>query len=316
MGILIGAIVTASLLGSLHCVGMCGPLALWAAGADRSRDARSMMVPVTLYHLGRASTYALVGLLAGFVGNLLEWSGSALGIQLFAARLFGSLMIIIGFVVGMRLAQPVLKRWLKQVFQSTGQKAAPVSSQAGLSNTVPQSPTIVGGRPNGSYQSPEPNWITALLMRLRPVVFKLPLAARGLITGMLTALLPCGWLYLFALLAAGTGSAIHGALVMIAFWLGSVPALVSLVVSTKLLTTPVRQAIPAFAAIMMIVAGAYTATGRGFADLGGKMQVSSSLLDQLQSGVSASQLSPEQIRLGLDELASTPLPCCQKDNER
>jgi uncharacterized protein len=306
MEILIGAVITASLLGSLHCVGMCGPLALWAAGADRDRGARSMVMPATLYHLGRMMTYALVGFLAGFVGNLLDWSGSAFGLQLFAARLFGSLMIVIGLIVGFRLAQPVLRRWVDRFYQSrrqTGSVASRQTIDSGFSSVASSSAT---------YHPPKPNWLTACLLNLRPAVFRLPLAVRGLVTGLLTALLPCGWLYLFALLAAGTGSAVIGALVMTAFWLGSVPALVSLVVSTKLLTTPVRKAIPAFAAAMLVVAGAYTATGRGFADLGGKLQVSSSLLDRLQAGQPAHELSASEIKLGLEELTATALPCCQK----
>src|SRR5690606_18807129 len=49
---------------------------------------------------------------------------------------------------------------------------------------------------------------------------------RAALLGVSTGLLPCGWLYAFALSAAATGSARDGALVMAAFWLGSVPALV------------------------------------------------------------------------------------------
>ncbi|HEY0250320.1 MAG TPA: sulfite exporter TauE/SafE family protein, partial [Kofleriaceae bacterium] len=44
--------------------------------------------------------------------------------------------------------------------------------------------------------------------------------------GVLTGLLPCGWLWTFAVTAAGTGSIGMGVLVMIAFWLGTVPAMV------------------------------------------------------------------------------------------
>lgn len=44
--------------------------------------------------------------------------------------------------------------------------------------------------------------------------------------GVLTGLLPCGWLWTFAVTAAGTGSVRGGIGVMIAFWLGTVPAMV------------------------------------------------------------------------------------------
>jgi sulfite exporter TauE/SafE len=308
MEILIGAILTASLLGSLHCVGMCGPLALWAAGVDKDRGGRTMVIPTALYHFGRMLTYALVGLMAGYVGNLLDWSGSAFGLQLIAARLFGSLMIVMGCILGFRLAQPVIRRWVRQYRKSSRLTVEPAVS-FGAGQWEAQS----GGAALNSYTPPKPNWLTARLLSLRPVVFRLPLAMRGLVTGLLTALLPCGWLYLFALLAAGSGSAVIGAFVMVAFWLGSVPALVSLVVSTKLLTTPVRRAIPAFGATMLVVAGAYTATGRGFTEFGGKINVSSSLLDRLQTGQSVGELTADQIKSGLEELTSTPLPCCQRD---
>jgi sulfite exporter TauE/SafE len=46
---------------------------------------------------------------------------------------------------------------------------------------------------------------------------------RSLIAGYMTAFLPCGWLYTFAALAAATGSASRGAVVLFAFWLGTLP---------------------------------------------------------------------------------------------
>lgn len=48
--------------------------------------------------------------------------------------------------------------------------------------------------------------------------------------GLSTAILPCPWLYSFVLLAAASGTALVGMKVMIAFWLGTLPAL--LVVGT------------------------------------------------------------------------------------
>ncbi|HXS19435.1 MAG TPA: sulfite exporter TauE/SafE family protein, partial [Polyangiaceae bacterium] len=51
---------------------------------------------------------------------------------------------------------------------------------------------------------------------------------RASLLGTLTPLLPCGWFYAFALTAAGTARASHGALVMTVFWLGTVPALLGM----------------------------------------------------------------------------------------
>jgi uncharacterized protein len=48
--------------------------------------------------------------------------------------------------------------------------------------------------------------------------------------GLTTAILPCPWLYSFVLLAAAAGDLLGGVQVMVAFWLGTIPAL--LVVGT------------------------------------------------------------------------------------
>src|SRR4051812_49366656 len=50
-------------------------------------------------------------------------------------------------------------------------------------------------------------------------------AVRSGATGLLTTLLPCGWLYAFVATAGGTGSAATGAVVMLVFWAGTVPML-------------------------------------------------------------------------------------------
>ena len=61
-------------------------------------------------------------------------------------------------------------------------------------------------------------WATALKFNLNPVV------SSGL-TGLMSIFLPCGHLYTFALGATATGSAVRGAAMMFAFWLGTLPAL-------------------------------------------------------------------------------------------
>ncbi len=73
-----GAAFVAGLVTSLHCAGMCGPLAcsLMPVRGDRS-DAQTVS---TAYHLTRLTSYALLGALAGGVGRMpLTWiSQSAL----------------------------------------------------------------------------------------------------------------------------------------------------------------------------------------------------------------------------------------------
>jgi len=52
---------TLGFLGSLHCVGMCGPLALLAAGDNKNRIYSSFMRALQ-YNVGRVLTYAFLGL--------------------------------------------------------------------------------------------------------------------------------------------------------------------------------------------------------------------------------------------------------------
>ena len=54
------------LAGSLHCVGMCGPLAM-ALPMGQGRD--QQILNILLYNSGRAITYGLLGLLFGWLGN-------------------------------------------------------------------------------------------------------------------------------------------------------------------------------------------------------------------------------------------------------
>ena len=61
------------LLGSFHCIGMCGPIA-FALPLDRSSKSK-MLFQTFLYHLGRLITYSLIGILFGLIGRGLFLSG-------------------------------------------------------------------------------------------------------------------------------------------------------------------------------------------------------------------------------------------------
>ena len=52
------------LLGSLHCLGMCGPLSLLLPV-----DKRRYLIGRLIYNLGRITTYGLLGLLIGAIGE-------------------------------------------------------------------------------------------------------------------------------------------------------------------------------------------------------------------------------------------------------
>jgi uncharacterized protein len=55
------------LISSLHCIGMCGPIAMMIP-VDRVNPAKKVTQIIT-YHLGRLSAYAAIGLIFGLVGK-------------------------------------------------------------------------------------------------------------------------------------------------------------------------------------------------------------------------------------------------------
>ena len=58
---------TIGIVGSFHCVGMCGPIALALPVADAGKWKRLLFI--SLYNTGRVIAYALLGMLFGFLGN-------------------------------------------------------------------------------------------------------------------------------------------------------------------------------------------------------------------------------------------------------
>ena len=55
------------LLGSFHCVGMCGPIA-FVLPVDRSNTYKKVF-QITLYHIGRLLAYSIIGLVFGIIGK-------------------------------------------------------------------------------------------------------------------------------------------------------------------------------------------------------------------------------------------------------
>ena len=90
-------------LGSLHCAAMCGPLMLAlpvpAGGAGRFVAGR------IFYHLGRITTYGLLGVFAGLVGRSVflagaqRWLSIALGVMILAGFLFSKKIALAAPVV-------------------------------------------------------------------------------------------------------------------------------------------------------------------------------------------------------------------------
>ncbi len=79
------------LFGSIHCVGMCGPLAL--AVPSFNNKWYLLVADKLLYNFGRVVTYTFLGLLIGFIGRQLWLYGLQQGISI----LSGILIILIAF---------------------------------------------------------------------------------------------------------------------------------------------------------------------------------------------------------------------------
>lgn len=82
------------LLGSFHCVGMCGPIAFMLP-VSRENNLKKIL-QISLYHLGRLLSYCSIGLLVGLVGKSLN----LFGLQQQLSIVIGILMILIILLPG------------------------------------------------------------------------------------------------------------------------------------------------------------------------------------------------------------------------
>lgn len=104
--------ISIGLLGSLHCIGMCGPIAL-ALPLDRSSSFK-IFSGSAIYNIGRLFSYLLIGALLGLVGN-----GFALaGFQQTLSILVGSFMILSAIWAVFQIKKwnfPIHALWISRV---------------------------------------------------------------------------------------------------------------------------------------------------------------------------------------------------------
>ncbi len=87
------------LISSLHCVGMCGPIAMMLP-VDRTNEAKRA-VQILTYHFGKLSAYSVLGLIFGLLGK----SFYAAGWQQQMSIILGVLMIMVSIVPERVVAQ-------------------------------------------------------------------------------------------------------------------------------------------------------------------------------------------------------------------
>ena len=196
----------------------------FAAFALMRDKKRGPLLLQALYHGGRLLAYVTLGAIAGAFGATLNLGGSLLGIGRVAGVLTGTLLVTLG-------ARRIL---------------AMVGPQWGL--RLPAFP--------GTHQ------VTKLVGRLQQAAMRGEPAVRSLGMGIGTALLPCGWLYAFVAMAAGSGRAMAGAVLMLVFWTGTVPILAGIGTGARALLSRTGRALQVATAVLVMALGFVSIAGR------------------------------------------------------
>jgi len=213
----------AGLLGSMHCVGMCGAIVLaystqLFAGREQGRAAGMGSAAVTgipahlLYNSGRILSYTLIGALAGFLGGAI---GSIREVGAWVSIIGGVAMVVAGLLMLDLL--PRLNVW------SPG----------------------------------EHTWLRKFHLKSITDLLSLRTLESKFYIGLLTPFLPCGLLYSMFIKAGSSGSAVDGALIMLVFGLGIVPSLLITGVVSAYIGIKLRFYANRLAAVTIILMGVF-----------------------------------------------------------
>ncbi|OHB74110.1 MAG: hypothetical protein A2W17_03375 [Planctomycetes bacterium RBG_16_41_13] len=196
------AVIAASLIGSVHCVGMCGGLALAASAHSKAG--------LISYHIGRFLGYFCIGSLAGLLGSKFIHSEMKY-LSFVSTILLGITFFIIGFRIlkegNLHIKQPYFLRLFYQ--KRVGR---------------------------------------LLEVRVSP-------KRTGFLIGVLSPLLPCGWLYGFILIAVATHNPLWGGILLFSFWLGTIPALSGISYLAKKPIQLLNNKAKAFVGVFLIFVG-------------------------------------------------------------
>jgi hypothetical protein len=204
------------LLGSGHCLGMCGPLVLILGGSRKKSG--NLWLRHGLYHLGRTNTYMLIGGVLSGLGAVMSKAEEALFLTTWVQM--GLSLLASGFLIWFGLTR-------------LGFFTAPASlSHASLA----QLPGL------GKVQQ----WM---------VEIEGPLGAylKGLVFGFL----PCGLSYGAFAMAVPLGHPLEGAMTLLAFGLGTVPALMLLALAASRIQPAQQKWFELVSGGVMVVYGIY-----------------------------------------------------------
>ena len=210
------SILLVGVLGSVHCVGMCGGFIL--ALAHASPQGRRFIGRQAVYYLGKTAMYALIGAMVGGLGHLI---GAFSGMQSMMSVVLGLLLVGIGLGVS---------GFIKQV---------------GISPLKP---------------------VWNALSRKMGAFLRAPSYSSSFGLGLVNGLLPCGLVYGALVLAAASGTAFQGAILMAVFGLATIPALVIVASAGAIIKPNWRARINQYSGILLVVLGLITIS-RGFPSL-------------------------------------------------
>jgi hypothetical protein len=178
----------ASLLGSAHCVGMCGPYVAMCTAqfVPRGATPAARLLLRLLFNLGRIGTYMVIGFTVGAFGQVALALAARAGLTGLVALTAGVAAVLFGLSLLGLIRDP-----------------ARIAAYAGVDRL------LRAGR--------------ARLSAVPPLV-------APLLLGTLQGWLPCALVYAAASRAAVAGNAGMGALTMLIFGLGTVPAVFALTV--------------------------------------------------------------------------------------
>lgn len=208
------------LLGSGHCIGMCGGFVIAIGLHDRS-TAKSFFKQLA-YSAGRSFTYGTLGALLGGLGKRVSQEFAYLGnVGAILAVVAGIVIFYFGVtgLTGFSLVRMLRRRGLMK-------PAKPGCVSASLfSGVFQQGASGVTG---------------------------------AFLAGLATGFLPCGLLYGMLSIAAASQSVTRGALIMVIFGIGTSPALMTLGVLGRSITLQWRGFLYKAAAVSLLIAGGLT----------------------------------------------------------
>lgn len=168
------------LLGTGHCVGMCGGFAL-AVGAGAAGPARVMARQVA-YQFGKATSYLLIGVVLLLAGSMIAGAAHLAGAQNAAGAAAGILLIALGAAYASEWRAP---RWLAGWVEG--------SRMCGLLTAVWHSPSL--------YRSVLIGWVNGFLPCGLSLAVLFHLASFGSVTAVATGVYVFGLATLPGLLA-------------------------------------------------------------------------------------------------------------------